>query len=225
MPPGTRRPCGPCSATFVSPTTRSGATNDRDPAAADLADGATLVPGGPHRRPLRSERRRRGCRRHRMDRRVVQRALARRRPVHAELGDRDRVVPEDPRPRRQDLPPVPRRPRHDGRPPRKLPASGRGTDAGRFTAGDLSVPSTNRGPLALGYIRRHPLMTDPEQEGMRAALSSFADAGGLRLAEVYIDTPATPSRYGAMVTAAQRMHAIVILVADPDHLGLLGGRA
>jgi len=87
------------------------------------------------------------------------------------------------------------------------------------------VPSTNRGPLALGYIRRHPLMTDPEQEGMRAALSSFADAGGLRLAEVYIDTPATPSRYGAMVTAAQRMHAIVILVADPDHLGPLGGRA
>jgi hypothetical protein len=67
-------------------------------------------------------------------------------------------------------------------------------------------------------------MTDAEQESMTTALSSFADASGLRLGEVFVETDETmPRQYGAVIGFVQRKAVIAILVPSEEHLQSLGG--
>jgi hypothetical protein len=82
---------------------------------------------------------------------------------------------------------------------------------------------TDRRPLALGYIRRHPLMTDTELGGMRTRLSSFAEANGLRLGKTFVETKETaPTQFTAMVWEASMLSAVGVL-AVVEHLEPLGG--
>jgi len=59
---------------------------------------------------------------------------------------------------------------------------------------------------------------------MTTALSSFADASGLRLGEVFVETDeSVPRRYGAVINLVQRQSVIAVLVPSEEHLQSLGG--
>jgi hypothetical protein len=66
-------------------------------------------------------------------------------------------------------------------------------------------------------------MTEDELGGMRAALSSFAEASGLRLGKTFVETPkSTPGEFTALVWEASQGGAIAVL-ARTEHLDPLGG--
>jgi hypothetical protein len=75
-------------------------------------------------------------------------------------------------------------------------------------------------PLALGYMRRYPLMRDDEVAGTQQALAACARRNGFTLGTVHVEDVLTdPKAFLDLVAAINLFEISAVVVPTATHLG------
>lgn len=84
----------------------------------------------------------------------------------------------------------------------------------------------NGGPVVIGYIRQHLLMTQTEVRYAKEQLAYFADEQSLMLGEVYVEEIETwPAAFEALIEDAMRDDVGGVLLPSMLHFAVLGTSA
>jgi hypothetical protein len=98
-----------------------------------------------------------------------------------------------------------------------------GTGAKIGAAGDETTFQGTELPRALGYLRRHLLMTEIEVCDVKERLAYFARVKCLQLNEVFVEDLETwPAAFEALVEAALSDELSVVLIPSMLHFAVLG---
>lgn len=75
-------------------------------------------------------------------------------------------------------------------------------------------------PLALGYIRRYPWMTDDELGSVQMALAATARRRGYTLGTVHLEElPTDPQAFDALLASLDELEVRAVLIPSKAHLG------
>ncbi|MEV8376189.1 hypothetical protein AB0P21_25840 [Kribbella sp. NPDC056861] len=78
-------------------------------------------------------------------------------------------------------------------------------------------------PRALGYLRKHLLMTESELSEAEGRLAHFAQVRGFRLQQIYVEELETwPAAFEALIEAAGTDGLSAVLLPSMLHFAVLG---